>query len=292
MRGGRRFAGVAFHGKSQRRIGVVGRLGLVYGDVGEDGGAAAMAVRLARDLFALHAKRGWRSCLRCRGQLRQLGGQRGQNLVEVLPRAQPAPGFHHRGGGFERLKKALRAAFVVHQRAVAFGEGGGRKHQFRVGGEGIFQVFQHHDMPEVLQEFVNPGGGGAPVQIVFENNQGLRPGAGGLAERRRIHQRQAQAVALRDNEGEDGSGQRPSHIGGGLNDFDTPARGPGHDQGTAGGFESPRDFGGVIRQSGRGRARGHRARARRRSRDGRFRQARREIYARRYRPDACPWCRR
>src|SRR5262249_36517335 len=56
--------------------------------------------------------------------------------------AQPSPAFLYLTAGREYLEKTLRAAFVVHHRAVAFSERSGRQNQIGAAGGPVLDVIQ------------------------------------------------------------------------------------------------------------------------------------------------------
>ena len=114
----RRLVRVSFHGEREGRVGIVGRLRLVDADIGQHGCASAVAMRLTRDLRARHAEvGGWRRASNS-GKLRQPGGERCDDVIQRLPRSQPAPAFLDRLGRQENLGRnaapALRCSPACH----------------------------------------------------------------------------------------------------------------------------------------------------------------------------------
>ena len=118
----RRLVRVSFHGKREGRIGIVGRLRLVDADIGQHGGAPAVAMRLTRNLRARHAEVGGGGRAGDSGELRQPGSERRDDVIQRLPRSQPAPAFLDRLGRQENREETLRPPFAAHQSAISFGE--------------------------------------------------------------------------------------------------------------------------------------------------------------------------
>ena len=118
---------------------------------------------------------GWRRASNS-GKLRQSGGERRDDVIQRLPRPEPAPAFLDRRGRQENLEETLRAPFAAHQRAISFGEGGCRQNQFRLcRGRGL-QVVENHHVLKARQKLVHDRGGEPPVEVVFQNDDGVRLG--------------------------------------------------------------------------------------------------------------------
>ena len=169
----RRLVRVSFHGKREGRIGIVGRLRLVDADIRQHGGASAVAMRLTRDLRARHAEVGGGSRAGDSGELRQPGSERCDDVIQRLPRSQPAPAFLDRLGRQENLEETLRPPFAAHQSAISFGEGRHRQNQFRLCRGRRFQMVESHHVLKARQKLVHNRSGKPLVEVVFQNDDSV-----------------------------------------------------------------------------------------------------------------------
>ncbi|MNM26431.1 hypothetical protein D3C81_368940 [compost metagenome] len=117
----------------------------MHADVGTHGGTATGAVRRTGQLLAANAETRIRRRVHNTLQLRQRRDAGCDHVVELRPihvaagvggmqRVHPAPAFQHHGvnvflrivviSRIVNLEEALRAAFLVDQRTVAFSEAG------------------------------------------------------------------------------------------------------------------------------------------------------------------------
>ena len=159
-------------------------------------------MRLAWDLRARHAEIGGGRRASDSGQLREGGGERRDDLIQRSPRSQPAPAFLNWRGRHENADETLRSPFAAHQSAISFGEGGRRQNQFRLRRRRGFQVVENHHVLKAHQKLVHNRGGESPVEVVLQNDDGVRLGFECLIERGSVHQREAKAIALRCRERE------------------------------------------------------------------------------------------
>ena len=90
--------------------------------------------------------RGGRRRLHGPGQFRQCAAIAARTCPGCASSPSHRQRCQHRLGRSRCLKESLRAAFTTYQRAIAFGEGGGRQHQLGLRRCPVFHVVEHHDV--------------------------------------------------------------------------------------------------------------------------------------------------
>ena len=173
----------------------------MHADIREHRGAAAVAVRLARNACSCWiAERRSRRRVQHAGQLGPRGDQRVDDVVHLPPRhrfvagrfarlGQPRPGRTHGRRGAIHLEKALGAGFVIDERAFLLGGGGYRQHELSVFTRRLLDCVQHDHRNVAAQRALQTGGGNTPEQIVFQHHQRAR--AARFDSRQRAFQGQA-----------------------------------------------------------------------------------------------------
>ncbi len=123
---------------------------------------------------------------------------------------QPAPAFQHNRlvivvGRIINLEEALRAAFVVDDRTIAFGEACRGKHQMRVFHNRRALMVNHHHQRRFGERSVHARSACMTVEIVFQHHHGVRAAGFQLA---RLNHLTATGVSAGDNQRFFRAGQR------------------------------------------------------------------------------------
>ena len=161
----------------------------------------------------------------------------------------PAPAFLDVTLGYEYLKEALCPAFVVHQCAVRLGES--TRRQYHIGPRAGFMVdvVDDHDVLGGGKKPVDRRSVGAPIKIVFKDNNcvgGSFSGISGISgtthrlkcrfEAGAAYHRRAKAVAFGNRKAKlrrvPAIAQRPRYVGCRLNDGRIAAAHAGDNEGT------------------------------------------------------------
>ena len=158
----------------------------MHGDIGAHGGAATVAVSLARNLHPYIAKMGIRGGTGYTGQGRDVAGTGAGDVVKAMQAAhlftlaffhggqQPDPaGTAFLARNKDRVE-ALGSTLHAHQSAFGFGEAGGGQGQSAGRQGGVIQGVQHNDIGDIRQQCIDTGFWAAPVKIVLKDNQGVQ----------------------------------------------------------------------------------------------------------------------
>src|SRR5918992_6372842 len=87
---------------------------------------------------------------------------------------QPAPALLNSALGHIDLIETLSAALIAHQRPIRFGKRAGREHNLGPGHGVMVQVVDDNDVLGGLEGCVHDSALGPPVEVVFQDDDGVR----------------------------------------------------------------------------------------------------------------------